>query len=125
LLFTGKVPFFKVSNDYLNIEAKIQTHGNTKLKIADLKGEQSKVDVEGEIVDKGEPRTVNLRAGGTSNVADCTLRDDSGSIKLSLWGEQINTVDVGDRVRIENGYTRAFRGEVQLSIGRYGKLVKI
>ncbi len=95
------------------------------MKIADLKGEQSRVDVEGEIIEKGEPRTVNLRAGGTSNVADATIRDDSGSIKLSLWGDQIDIVDVGDRVRIENGYTRAFRGEVQLNIGRYGKLVKL
>jgi replication factor A1 len=95
------------------------------LRIADLKGEQSKVDVEGEIVEKGEPRSVNLRAGGSSDVADCTIRDESGSIKLTLWGDQINTVDVGDKVRIENGYTKAFRGEVQLNIGRYGKLVKL
>lgn len=95
------------------------------MKISDLKGEQSRVDVEGEITDKGEVRSVNLRAGGTSNVADCTIRDDSGTIKLTLWGEQINTVEVGDRVRIENGYTKAFRGEVQLNIGRYGKLVKL
>lgn len=95
------------------------------MKIADLKGEQSKVDVEGEIVEKGEPRSVNLRAGGQSNVSDCTIKDDTGSIKLTLWGEQINSVDVGDKVRIENGYTKAFRGEVQLNIGRYGKLVKL
>lgn len=97
----------------------------TELKIADIKGEQSRVDVEGEIVEKGEVRSVNLRAGGQSNVCDCTVRDDTGSIKLSLWGEQINSVDVGDRVRIENGYTKAFRGEVQLNIGRYGKLTKV
>ncbi len=95
------------------------------MKIADLKGEQGRIDVEGEIVEKGETRTVNLRAGGQSNVADCTLRDDSGSIKLSLWGDQIDSVDVGDRVRVENGYTRSFRGELQLSVGRYGKLLKL
>ena len=98
---------------------------DAKLKISDIKGEQSKVDVEGEVIDKGGVRTVNLRAGGQSDVADCTIRDDTGSIKLSLWGEQINAVDVGDRIRIENGYTKAFRGEVQLNIGRYGKLVKV
>ncbi len=95
------------------------------MKIADLKGEQSRVDVEGEIVDKSEPRSVNLRAGGTSDVSDCTIRDDSGSIKLTLWGEQINAVEQGDKVRIENGYTKAFRGEVQLNIGRYGKLINL
>ncbi|MHB1908920.1 MAG: OB-fold nucleic acid binding domain-containing protein [Nitrososphaerales archaeon] len=95
------------------------------MKIADLKNEQSKVDVEGEIVEKGESRSVNLRAGGQSDVADCTIKDDSGSIKLTLWGDQINSVDVGDKVRIENGYTKAFRGEMQLNIGKYGKLVKV
>ena len=95
------------------------------MKIADLKGEQSRVDIEGEVIEKGETRTVNLRAGGQSNVADATIKDDTGTIKLSLWGEQINQVDVGDRIRIENGYTKAFRGEVQLNIGRYGKLVKV
>jgi replication factor A1 len=94
------------------------------LKISDLKGELSRVDVEGEVIEKGETRTVNLRAGGTSTVADATIKDDSGTIKLSLWGEQINSVDVGDKVKIENGYTKAFRGEVQLNIGRYGKLTK-
>lgn len=95
------------------------------MKIADLKNEQSKVDVEGEIVEKGESRSVNLRAGGQSDVADCTIKDDTGSIKLTLWGDQINAVDVGDKVRIENGYTKAFRGEMQLNIGKYGKLVKV
>ena len=94
------------------------------MKIADLKGEQSRVDVEGEVIEKGEVRTVNLRVGGTSTVADATIRDDSGTIKLSLWGEQINSVDVGDKVKIENGYTKTFRGELQLNIGRYGKLTK-
>jgi ssDNA-binding replication factor A large subunit len=95
------------------------------LKIADLKGEQSRVDIEGEIIEKGETRTVNLRAGGQSNVADATIRDDSGSIKLTLWGDQIDSVEQGDRIRIENGYTKSFRGEIQLNIGRYGKLVKV
>ena len=94
------------------------------MKIADLKGEQSRVDVEGEIIEKGDVRTVNLRAGGTSTVADATVRDDTGTIKLSLWGEQINSVDVGDKIKIENGYTKAFRGEIQLNIGTYGKLSK-
>ena len=96
-----------------------------ELRIVDLKGELSRVDVEGEVIEKGDVRTVNLRAGGQSNVADATLRDDSGTIKLTLWGDQINMVDVGDRVRIEGGYTKIFRNEVSLNIGRYGKLSKV
>jgi ssDNA-binding replication factor A large subunit len=29
---------------------------------------------------------------------------------------------VNDRIRIENGYVTSFKGEVQLNVGKYGKL---
>ena len=81
-----------------------------------------RVDSEGEIVDISEPRNVNLRTGGEARVADCTLKDTSGSIKLSLWDDQIDAVKPGAKVRVTNGYTNSFRGEVRLNVGRYGKL---
>jgi replication factor A1 len=68
---------------------------------------------------------VNLRAGGTAQVADAVISDETGTIKLSLWDDQINMVKQGDRVSIENGYTQAFRGENSLNIGRYGNLKKV
>ena len=68
---------------------------------------------------------MNLRAGGTAQVADAIISDETGTIKLSLWDDQINMVKQGDRVSIENGYTQAFRGENSLNIGRYGNLKKV
>jgi replication factor A1 len=68
---------------------------------------------------------VNLRAGGTAQVADAVISDETGTIKLSLWDDQINMVKQGDRVSIENGYTQAFRGENSVNIGRYGNLKKV
>lgn len=38
--------------------------------------------------------------------------------------DQIDMVQEGDTVIIENGYTQAFRGDNSLNIGRYGKLRK-
>ena len=81
-----------------------------------------RVDAEGEIVDISDPRSVNLRTGGEARVADATLKDSSGSIKLSLWDDQIDAVRQGAKVRVTNGYTNSFRGEVRLNVGRYGKL---
>ena len=69
-----------------------------------------------------EPRNVNLRTGGEARVADCMLKDDSGQIKLSLWDDQIDMVKQGSKVRVTNGYTNSFRGELRLNVGRYGKL---
>ena len=81
-----------------------------------------RVDAEGEISEMGDPRSVNLKTGGEARVADCMLKDDSGQIKLSLWDDQIDMVKQGSKVRVTNGYTNSFRGEVRLNVGRYGKL---
>ena len=94
-------------------------------KISQLHAGMRGINVKGKIETVKEPRTVNLRNGDTAQVADAVLSDESGSIKLSLWNEQINMVTEGDEVSIENGYTQSFRGENSLNIGRYGKLLKL
>ena len=95
------------------------------MKIYDLKAGMRGITVEGKIESITEPRTVNLRSGGTAQVADAIVSDETGSIKLSLWDDQINTVKQGDKVSIENGYTQEFRGQNSLNIGKYGKLKKL
>jgi replication factor A1 len=95
------------------------------MKISELKAGMRNVSVTGKIDSVGESRTVNLKAGGTNNVADAIISDESGSMKLSLWGEDINKVQAGDRVSIENGYINTFKGENSINIGKFGKLNKV
>jgi replication factor A1 len=95
------------------------------MKISELKAGMRNVSVTGKVDSVGEPRTVNLKAGGTNDVADAIISDESGSIKLSLWGEDINKVQAGDRVSIENGYINTFKGENSINIGKFGKLNKV
>ena len=92
------------------------------MNIKDLRDGMRRVDAEGEIAEMAEPRSVNLKSGDQARVADCMLRDESGQIKLSLWDDQIDQVRQGSKVRITNGYTNSFRGELRLNVGRYGKL---
>ncbi|MEE9585409.1 MAG: OB-fold nucleic acid binding domain-containing protein [Nitrososphaerales archaeon] len=92
------------------------------MKISDLRDGMRKIDVEGEITEISESRTVNLRMGGEARVADAVLNDETGSIKVSLWDDQIDMVKVGAKIKIENGYTNSFRGEVRVNVGRYGTL---
>jgi replication factor A1 len=95
------------------------------MKISELKAGMRNVSITGKIDSVGEPRTVNLKAGGTNTVADAIISDESGNIKLSLWGEEINNVQPGDRVSVENGYINTFRGENSLNVGKFGKLNKL
>ena len=82
-----------------------------------------RVDVEGKIVEKGDPREVKSRfKDETYRIVDAVLADESGSIKLTLWNEQIEQVNVGDNIKVENGYVTSFKGETQLNVGKFGKL---
>src|SRR5438128_10089182 len=85
-----------------------------KLDIKDLRDGMRRVDAEGEIVDISEPRNVNLRTGGEARVADCTLRDSTGSIKISIWDDQIDAVQQDAKFRVTNVYHTSFRDRLQL-----------
>jgi replication factor A1 len=82
-----------------------------------------RVEVEASVVDKGDTRQVQSRYKDEMyNVADAMVQDETGTIKLTLWNEQIDMVNVGDNIKIENGYVTSFKSEIQLNVGKYGKL---
>ncbi len=80
------------------------------------------IDLEGTVERKGETRTVNKKDGGTIDVCDAYLVDESGEIRLTLWGDDIPKISDGSKVKITNGYTNTFKGEVSLTKGKYGQL---
>jgi replication factor A1 len=96
------------------------------LDIKDLRDGMKKVDVEAKVVEKGDPREVKSRySDDLLKVADAQIADETGSIKLTLWNEQIDQVAEGDNIKIENGYITSFKSEIQLNIGKFGKLTKV
>ena len=62
------------------------------------------------------------KEGKSGRVATATIKDESGIIKLSLWNEQIDQVDVGDRIEITNAWCDEWKDEKKLSTGKYGKI---
>jgi replication factor A1 len=94
-----------------------------KLNIKELRNGMKRVNVEAKVVEKGNPREVMSRyKDETYTVADAVVADETGSIKLTLWNEQIDQVNINDKVKIENGYVTSFKGEIQLNVGKYGKM---
>lgn len=71
------------------------------------------------IEEKGEARDVR---GGSLHVCDCKASDDTGSVTLTLWNDEINKVDVGDMVTIKKGWVNEFQGNKQLSAGKFGEM---
>jgi len=94
------------------------------LKIADIKPDMRGLDITGRIIEMGEVKIVETKFG-PARVAQAILRDKTGSIILNLWRNQIDSVKVGDTIRVENAFVRIFRDQLELNVGRDGKITVV
>jgi len=91
-------------------------------KIGDLKVGMKKVSLKAEVLEIPKSKIVYTRYGTTACVSNALIRDETGSMKMSLWNQQINTVHKGDVIDVKNGTVTWFSGERQLRLGRSGSL---
>jgi len=89
------------------------------MKVNQLAGNASVDVLEVEVIDKELPRDVK---GGALKVANATGKDETGTVKLTFWNDQINQVNVGDVIKISNGWVNEFQNNLQVSTGRGGTL---
>ncbi len=94
------------------------------MKISELRTGQGNVEVEGTVTELGNTRVFN-KYGRELKVADAVFTDDSGSIRLTLWNDDITRFREGDKIKIINGYVSEFQGEKQLTSGKFGRMEKI
>ena len=107
----------------MSLGSNFNVNGEMNLDIKDLRDGMKRVSVEGRVVEKGNTREVRSKyKDETYRIADAMVADETGSIKLTLWNEQIEQVNVDNIIKIENGYVTSFRGEIQLNVGKFGKM---
>jgi len=92
------------------------------MKINELKPAMNNVAIKAKIAEVKEPREVMTKFGNAINLTEATLEDDSGTIKLTLWGDQANGIEEGSEVEITGGFIKEFRDELQLTIGKKGSI---
>ncbi len=92
-------------------------------KVGDLTPQSKAVNVTAKVVSKTEIREIPMgRDGSPHKVSDALIGDETGVVYLTLWDDNIEKVNEGDTVRVENGYVTLFKGNIRLNIGKYGKL---
>ena len=92
------------------------------MRIADLCPGPQKVTVEGTITFISPPKSY-IRFGKRGRVCRATLKDESGEVVLVLWNEEIPLVRQGQRLSVVDGQAREYEGRLELSKGRFGKLL--
>ena len=102
--------------------SRMETLETSDLQIKDIDARVRRVNLKAKVVGKSIPRYVFSRFGDALTLSTATISDGTGSMRMSLWNAEIDRVSIGDTVQINNGRVRTFRGELQVSLGRKGRL---
>lgn len=94
-------------------------------KIGNLSENMGSVNVAALATQLGEEREFVRRDGSEGKVVSVLLEDETGTIRLSLWDNDADRADEiteGTMIVVENGYTRAGYGGIDLNVGRNGRI---
>ena len=91
------------------------------MNISELRPGTGSVNIEAQVVSIEPTREID-KYGRKLRVANASIKDDSGSITLVLWNDQIDTIKEGDKIKIENGYVNEWQNKPQLTLGKFGKM---
>ena len=96
-----------------------------RTKIRDLTTYSRRVNLVAKVLEMGDAREVSSSSDGQlHSVAEALVGDETGTVLMTLWDENIGRFGVGDVVEVENGYAGTFRGSLRLNIGKYGNIDK-
>lgn len=94
-------------------------------KIKDLRPGMSEVNVLARVKHAGEIREFRRPSGEIGHISTLLIRDETGSIRLNLWGDKAvlsKQIQPGDIVLAEGAYPRKRFGKLNLNLGRRGVL---
>ena len=89
------------------------------MKVNELKDKSPVDEITLKITKKEEPREVR---GGSLRVCNATGEDDTGSVVVTLWNDDIEKVSEGSTIIIKGGWSQEYNGKMQVSPGRKGTL---
>ena len=84
------------------------------MEIKDVQPNKGNIDVVVDVVQKESPRTFE-KFGKKGKVCNAKVKDNSGEITLTLWNDDADKVNVGDKLHLQNGWCAEYKGEKQLS----------
>ena len=95
-------------------------YSETITPIADI-GINAAYSISGHVSGLDEIREFERADGTKSKVSGIYVSDDTGRIKVALWGEHaeiVNELDIGSEIRITDAFAKSGRNEeVELSAG--------
>ena len=96
------------------------------MKVESLKPSFRNVNLVVKIVNIGSSRSLfSRRSRRQHTLADAFVGDETGSVVMTLWDDQIGKFKAGDVVEMKDGYTSLYKGSLRLNVGRTGSIEKV
>jgi replication factor A1 len=97
-------------------------------KLSDLTDRMQSVQVVVKVLRIYDPREFQRDDGSTGRVANLLVADDTKTSRLVLWDDDVGLVEKGeikdgDILKVKRGYIRERMGEIEVHVGRFGKIV--
>jgi replication factor A1 len=109
-------------------EAEVDVQIRDTYRIEDLSLGLSDVNLQGRVLATDSVRTFDRDDGSEGRVANLTLGDETGRVRVTLWDERADRateLDAGVTVEVVDGYVRERDGDLELHVGSRGAVEKI
>lgn len=96
--------------------------------VEDLSLGLSDVNLKGEVLDTDSVRTFDRDDGSEGRVANLTLGDETGRVRVTLWDEQADRakeLTPDSTVEVVDGYVRERNGDLELHVGSRGAVEEL
>ena len=93
------------------------------MKVESLRPYQKKVNLTVKVLKVNEPREVTSKLDDSKHtVTEALVGDDTATVLLTLWDDDIAKVSTEKTYDVINGFTSLFKNSIRLNVGRYGEL---
>ena len=89
------------------------------MKVSELAANTAVPELELHILELSEAKTTSY-----GPMQSAKAKDDTGLVDLSLWNQHVGQFKAGDVVKLTKGWCKEYRGQLQVSVGKFGKLEK-
>lgn len=101
-----------------------------QLEIRNIIPDMRNLNVIGRVVRISSINEFERQDGSKGRVVNLTLADNTGSIRLPLWDDQVKLVEesikIGDVIQVTNGLSQEnVFGNIEISLGRFGSIRQI
>src|SRR6266508_1178767 len=106
------------------VSAECENMDKAMTKVKDLTPTTKQVNVLVKVVGLSEEREITSKFGEARKLVEATVGDETATVLLTLWNDQIGQVSKDETLLIDNGYVTLVRGHIRLNVGKYGTMTK-